>query len=194
MAYRSTTVLLELPVSVIERTHRSGLQPSRDAVEMESVIANAPGYGTFFAGSGSMISLALNACVSLLVKHVDEKQYRYVLTEIHDVVATDCTVVNHNVPCPKSYGVPLLDFEFLLAFFALFLGCIELLGRCRSITHLHVRHVCSCAVLLLAGDRYQSRSRADSLATSGGCNRIDSARVPCLNATKCAEAVPKDRG
>ncbi len=35
---QSTTVLLELPVSVVKRAHLSSLEPSRDAVEMESVL------------------------------------------------------------------------------------------------------------------------------------------------------------
>lgn len=32
------TIFLKLPVSVVQRTDLSGLQPSRDAVEMEGVL------------------------------------------------------------------------------------------------------------------------------------------------------------
>jgi hypothetical protein len=36
----STTVLLELPVSVIERTNLTSLKPARDAMEVEGVLNN----------------------------------------------------------------------------------------------------------------------------------------------------------
>lgn len=35
---RSSTVLLEFPVPVVEGTHLAGLQPSRNAVKMESML------------------------------------------------------------------------------------------------------------------------------------------------------------
>lgn len=34
----SATVLLELPVAVVERAHLAGLEPARDAVEVEGVL------------------------------------------------------------------------------------------------------------------------------------------------------------
>ena len=44
------TVFLKLPLSIVKGTHLPSLQPTRDAMEMERVIADAPSYGTFFAG------------------------------------------------------------------------------------------------------------------------------------------------
>ena len=38
----SFTVAIEIPFSVVERADRPGLQPSRNAVEMEGVVADAP--------------------------------------------------------------------------------------------------------------------------------------------------------
>jgi hypothetical protein len=37
-------VLLEFPVSVIQRTNLSGFEPARYAVEVECMVANPPGY------------------------------------------------------------------------------------------------------------------------------------------------------
>jgi len=42
--------------------------------------------------------------------------------EVHDVVSTDGTVVNDDVPSPKSNGIPLLDLEALLSTAASFGG------------------------------------------------------------------------
>lgn len=39
-------ILLKLPLSVVQGTHLSGLQPARDAVEMKRVIADSPGHCT----------------------------------------------------------------------------------------------------------------------------------------------------
>jgi len=55
---------------------------------MRAYIANAPGDCTLFTGSRSLVGLALDA-------------------QVHDVVAADGAVVDHNVPCPESDGVPL---------------------------------------------------------------------------------------
>lgn len=60
--YPSTSVLLELPIPIIERTHLAGLQPPGDAVEMERVVADAPGYCALLAGSGGLVRLTLDAC------------------------------------------------------------------------------------------------------------------------------------
>lgn len=118
-----STVLLELPVSIVERAHLSCLEPSRDAVKVEGVIADSPGDRAFFARSGSLICLALDA-------------------EVHDVISADGAVVDDNVPGPKSYGVPLLDLEALLVT----LGAGTGLGHlclCRGrISHVDVGHGC----------------------------------------------------
>lgn len=52
------TVLLVLPFSVIQWTNLSCLEPPRDAVEVEGVIADSPSDGAFFTGGGSLVGLA----------------------------------------------------------------------------------------------------------------------------------------
>lgn len=107
----STTILLKLPVSVIQRTHLSRLQPTRDTVEVESVlyplsqhhiishqpspalwnythVANTPSNSTLLASSASLVGLAVNA-------------------QIHNVVAADGAVVYNNIPGPERDCVPL---------------------------------------------------------------------------------------
>jgi len=74
-------ILLEFPFAVVERTHLTRLEPTRDAVKVEGVITDAPSYGALLAGGRGLVRLALNA-------------------QIHDVIATDSTVVYHNVPSP----------------------------------------------------------------------------------------------
>lgn len=104
-----TTVLLELPVSVVQRADLTGLEPSRDAVEMERMlasrgllagsrtlgvvrattyVADSPSYGALLASSRSLVGLTLN-------------------TEVHDVISANGTVVDYNVPRPKRDGIPL---------------------------------------------------------------------------------------
>jgi hypothetical protein len=61
-------------------------------MKMEGMIANTPCNGTFFTGSACLICLALNA-------------------EVHYVVSANCTIINHNIPCPEGNGIPFLDFE-----------------------------------------------------------------------------------
>jgi hypothetical protein len=82
------TILLELPVSVVERADLAGLEPSGDAVEVEGVIADTPGNSAFLAGSRGLVCLTLNA-------------------EVHDVVPADGAVVDNNIPRPERDGVPL---------------------------------------------------------------------------------------
>ena len=51
------SVLLELPVPVVEGTDLPGLQPPGDAVEVEGVVAHPPGHGTLLAG-GARLQIA----------------------------------------------------------------------------------------------------------------------------------------
>lgn len=100
----SASVLLELPITVVQRAHLAGLQPPGDAVEVECMVADAPGDGALLAGSRGLIGLALDA-------------------KIHDVVAADGTVVDNNVPSPERDSVPLLHLEALLR-----IGCLAFNG------------------------------------------------------------------
>ena len=86
------TVLLELPVPVVEGAHLPGLEPPGDAVEVEGVVAHPPGHRALLTGGRGLVGLALDA-------------------QVHDVVAADGAVVHHNVPSPQGDGVPLLHLE-----------------------------------------------------------------------------------
>jgi len=76
-----TTVLLELPISVVQRADLASLQPARDAVELKGVIADTPSHCAFFAGGRSLVGLTFDA-------------------KIHDVVSADGTVINDDIPGP----------------------------------------------------------------------------------------------
>jgi hypothetical protein len=76
-----STVLLELPVPVVER---ADLAYSAAC----SYVADAPGNGALLARGGGLVRLALDA-------------------EVHDVVTADGAVVDDNVPGPESHCVPL---------------------------------------------------------------------------------------
>ena len=86
------TVLLELPVPVVEGAHLPGLEPPGDAVEVEGVVAHPPGHRALLTGGRGLVGLALDA-------------------QVHDVVAADGAVVHNDVPGPKGNGVPLLHLE-----------------------------------------------------------------------------------
>jgi len=58
------------------------------------MVANSPSDGALLAGCARLVRLALDA-------------------EVHDVVAADGAVVDHDVPGPERDGVPLLDIEAL---------------------------------------------------------------------------------
>lgn len=84
------SILLKLPLPVVQRTHLPCLQPTRDTVEMERMIADSPGYCALLRCGRGLVGLALYA-------------------EIHDVVPANGTVVHNNVPGPKSHCIPLLS-------------------------------------------------------------------------------------
>ena len=48
------SVLLELPVPVVEGTDLSGLEPAGDAVEVEGVVTHAPGHRALLAGGARL--------------------------------------------------------------------------------------------------------------------------------------------
>lgn len=89
---------------------------------MEGMVAYAPGNSALFARSRGLVCLTLD-------------------TEVHDVIAADGTVVDNDVPCPESNGVPLLDLELLL------LDDLSLLSR--GITHLNIGHGSGSVSLVL---------------------------------------------
>merc|ERR1719384_1185630 len=91
----SPPILLKLPLAIVQGADLPSLQPTRDAMKVEGVIADAPSHGALLAGVGTLVRLALNA-------------------QIHDVVPADGAIVHDNVPCPEGHCAPLLDLEALL--------------------------------------------------------------------------------
>jgi len=74
-------VLLEVPLAVVQRAHLTRFEPARDAVKVERMIAHAPCHRAFLVRGRLLIRLTLDA-------------------QIHDVIATDGTVVDDYVPRP----------------------------------------------------------------------------------------------
>ena len=91
----SVSVLLELPVPVVEGADLPGLQPAGDAVEVEGVVTHPPGHGTLLASGAGLVGLTLDA-------------------EVHDVVPADGAVVHHDIPGPQCHGIPFLHLKSLL--------------------------------------------------------------------------------
>ena len=57
----SPAVLLELPLGVVEGADLAGLQPAGDAVEVEGVVAHAPGDRALLGRRARLVRLALDA-------------------------------------------------------------------------------------------------------------------------------------
>ncbi len=53
---------MELPLPVVKGTHLSGLEPPRDAVEVEGMIAHTPSHCALFAGGRRLVGLTLDTC------------------------------------------------------------------------------------------------------------------------------------
>ena len=77
-------ILLELPLAVVQRTDLSGFEPSGDTVEVEGMVADAPGHSALLAGGARLVGLTLDA-------------------QIHYVVAANGAVVHHDIPGPERH-------------------------------------------------------------------------------------------
>ena len=75
------SILLKFPITVVQGADLTGLEPSGDTVEMESVVTHSPSNGAFIGGHGSLIGLAFNA-------------------KIHNVVPANGAIVDDNIPGP----------------------------------------------------------------------------------------------
>lgn len=71
-------ILLKLPFSVIQGTHTSLVEPSRDAMEMKRVVTHSPGDLALVRRCRVLVSLAVDAT-------------------FHDVIAANRTVLNCDI-------------------------------------------------------------------------------------------------
>ena len=90
------TVPSVVPLLVVQRANTSCFEPPVDAVEMEGVVARAPGYDAFFVRG--LICLTVDAWL------VDER-FAY------------STHVDFNFPGPECDCIPLFHFENLFCCF-----------------------------------------------------------------------------
>jgi hypothetical protein len=88
----------------------SRLQPATDTVEVESVVANTPGYCAFLTRRRGLVGLALNAYwrgrLWCKINAAASREFivgggvtsaRQIRTEIHDVVSADGAVIDDDV-------------------------------------------------------------------------------------------------
>lgn len=93
--YELTAILLIIPLFVVQRTHLTGLEPTRNAVEMKGVVACTPSHSALLLGARAQrVCLALNA-------------------QIHNLVATNGAIVHGHVPRPERLRLPLFHYETL---------------------------------------------------------------------------------
>lgn len=88
----SVSILLEHPLSVVQRAHLPGPEPSVYAVEVECVIAAPPRHSALLLEPRRLVGLAFDA-------------------HVHDMITADCTVVHLNVPSPHCHHRPFFDLE-----------------------------------------------------------------------------------
>ena len=86
-------VSLELPVLVVEWTPVLLLEPSRDAVEVEGVVASAPSSSAFFLRICDLIGLTVDA-------------------GLHDVVPANSTIINCVIKNQRETAVHLFILSF----------------------------------------------------------------------------------
>jgi hypothetical protein len=92
------SILLKLPISVVERTYLTCLQPSWDAMKVKCMITHSPSYSTFFWGCWCLVCLTF-------------------YTQVHYMISANGTIVNNDIPSPQRDGVPFLYFEPFLFHF-----------------------------------------------------------------------------
>lgn len=56
-------ICFHVRVVLTQRTNLTSLQPSRDAMEVESVVAHTPSHGALLSHIGHLVSLALDAYI-----------------------------------------------------------------------------------------------------------------------------------
>lgn len=91
MQFRLVPVLLEFPLSIVERTDLPCFQPSRDAVKVEGMVAHAPRYCALFTGRWRLVCLTFNA-------------------KVHNVITANSAVVDNNV-CNRRNWLAYLKGE-----------------------------------------------------------------------------------
>jgi hypothetical protein len=215
-AVTSATVLLELPVAVVERAHLASLQPAGDAVEVERVLQ-------------IQVSILLCSCTVHNKTHVADSPRDCALftcgccliglavdAQVHDVVTANGAVVDDDVPGPECDSVPLwrcvswrpysyalevldaylLHLELLLSvhgitacagFGALDFGCSACIG------HLDVGHGCClavvCGVFVVVLCRERARCGVGGQEAAIVWRTV---RVCCLSGSSRIYVVPRD--
>ena len=80
--------LVELPLSVVKRTDLPCLEPARDAVKVERVVADTPGHRALLAGGRGLVSLALYTCRYITSNHTTAGSYHFGNSIYHTGVHT----------------------------------------------------------------------------------------------------------